>query len=118
MQGEFINDIELYPEAPADKRSCSAIRISQDGKTLFTANRGEGYNCLDAWNLNDPENPVLSDRFTDVYFPRDFAVLDDDYLAVCNQLANQLQFVKFENGHFTETGKIEGILMPVSVVEW
>ncbi|MBQ1306887.1 MAG: lactonase family protein [Erysipelotrichaceae bacterium] len=115
---EFINDIELYPEAPADKRSCSAIRISQDGKTLFTANRGEGYNSLDAWDLSDPENPVLCDRFTDVYFPRDFAILEDNYLAVCNQLANQLQFVKFENGHFTETGKIEGILMPVSVVEW
>ena len=114
---EFVNDIDLYPEAPADKRQCSAIRISADGKTLFTANRGEGYNSLDAWNLSDPEEPVLSDRFTRIQFPRDFTVTDDDYLVICNQLGNNIQFVKYEDGHFEETGMIKDIPQPVSVVE-
>jgi len=115
---EFIDDIDLYPEAPADKRQCSAIKISEDGKLLFTANRGEGYNSLDAWDLKDPESPSRIASYRNLGYPRDFILLEDGYIALCNQAENNVQFIKFENGCFKETGKIEDILMPVSIIEW
>ncbi len=115
---EFINDIDLFTDAPSDKRQCSAIRISDDGKTLFTANRAEGYNSLDAWDLSDPEEPVRICSFDKVCFPRDFILLEEGYVAVCNQPCNQIQFIRLKDGSFSETGKIEGIEEPVSIIEW
>ncbi|GEM_PF-6652727 len=115
---EFFDDIDLWPECPEDKRQCSALKISNDGKTLFTANRGEGYNSIDAFSLNDLSRPTKEATFTDLGFPRDFTILKDGTIAVCNQHGNSVQFLKYENKKFLELGKVEGIEMAASLIEY
>ncbi len=116
---EFIRDIDLYPEAPADRRQCSAIKVSRDGRHLFTCNRAaDGFDSIDVWDLADQEDPRLIDRFNDVCFPRDISLLNDDYIAVCNQRGDDIQFLRFENDRLRQTGRISGIRQPVSIIEW
>ena len=114
---EFIKDIDLYPEAPADQRQCSAIKINKEGTLLYTINRGQETNCLDIYDLTDGEDPKLICRSQDVYFSRDLTLLDDGYVAVCNQPGDNVQFLKYENGELKETGRFP-IKTPVSLVEW
>lgn len=115
---EFIKDVDLWPELPDDKRACSAIKISQDGKYLFTGNRGEGYNSIDVFDISDPLNLIKLDSFHNTSFPRDFTLLDDGYIAICNQHGNNIQFIQFKDNKLIETGVIENIQMPVCVIEY
>ena len=114
---EFIRDIDLYPEAPADQRQCSAIKINEAGDLLYTINRGQGTDCLDIYDLTDGEDPKLICRSRDVSFSRDLTLLDDGFLAVCNQMDDNVQFFRFENGELKKTGRLE-IKAPVSLLEW
>ena len=115
---EFIKDIDLWIELPDDKRACSAIKISNDGKYLFTANRGEGYNSIDVFDIDDPLNPIKLDSFNNTSFPRDFTLLEDGYIAICNQHGNNIQFIQFKNNKLIETGIIENIQMPACIIEY
>ena len=115
---EFIKDYDLWPECPTDKRQCSAIKLSEDGKTLFTCNRGDGYDAIQAFDITDLENPALLDCFNKCDFPRDITLLDDGYIAICNQHANNIQFIRFNDNKFIQTGIIENIFEPVSIIEY
>jgi len=115
---EFIKDYDLWPECPLDKRQCSAIKLSEDGNTLFTCNRGEGRDAIEAFDLSDPENPVKVSSFYDCKFPRDITLLKDGYIAICNQHGNNIQFIQYKDKQFKQTGLIENILEPVSIIEY
>jgi len=115
---EFINDVDLWPECPSDRRQCSAIKLSSDGKTLFTGNRGESYNAIEAFDLGNPKLPLKISNFKSVNYPRDIILLDDNYIAICNQHGNTIQFLHYRNNSFIQTGLIEDIAEPVSLIEY
>ena len=114
----LVNDIDLSVEAPEDCRQCSAIKLSEDGSMLFTGDRGKGFNNIDAIDLSDPSNPTKIASLTGCNSPRDFILLDNGYIAICNQDGNNIQFVQFKDGHFIETGLIENVKMPVSIIKY
>ena len=114
---EFLEDVDLWPELPEDKRACSAIKLSQDGKYLFTGNRGEGYNSIDCFDLSNPVSPVKECSFLETGFPRDFTLLEDGYIAICNQHENNITFIKHKDSSLTKVGIIEDIQNPVSIIE-
>lgn len=114
---EFLEDVDLWKELPEDKRACSAIKLSKDGKYLFTANRGEGYNSIDCFDLSDPTKPIKECSYLETGFPRDFTLLEDGLIAICNQHENNITFIKHKNKSLTKTGIIENIQMPVSIIQ-
>lgn len=114
---EFIRDIDLDDGLAEDERQCSAIKISEDGKHLFTANRKQ-HGSIDVFDLADPEAPKQICRFFDEGSPRDFTLLADDHIAVCDQQGNDIRFLRFTGQALIETGMIADIPQPVSIIEW
>ena len=115
---EFIKDVDLWPGLDIDKRACSGIKISQDGKYLFTGNRGEGFGTIDCFDIENPLELKKVCQYRNTIFPRDFTILDDNYIAVCDQKQNKIEFIQFKDNKFIETGIIEDIPLPSAIVEY
>lgn len=117
-QLELLNDVDLWPELEIDKRACSAIKISADGKYLFTGNRGKNYSSIDCFDLSNPIKPKKISSYLDTDFPRDFTLLDDGYIAICEQQNNAIRFIQFKDNRFIFTGLIQDIEMPACIIEY
>ena len=110
---ELENDIKLEPEMP----KCSGIKLSNDGKTLFTGHRENDSECIEAFDISNPTEIRKIDAFEGTIHCRDFSVFADDYLAAVNQFGDSIQFLKFEDNKLKDAGRIEDIKIPVAIIE-
>lgn len=88
---EMVRDLKVLEDLPEDQNWGGAIRLSEDGKWLYTTNRGTEQSSIDLLSLEDPEAPALVASMTDCAHPRDFMVLTvdgDTYLFCLNMTAD------------------------------
>lgn len=100
--------------------TAAAIRVSSNGKYLYTSNRGE--DSISLFHI-DPETGLLkhiSNTSTQGEHPRDFILDSTGTLLLCaNQETDNIAVydVSDESGEITPLKEIKGISMPVCILE-
>lgn len=92
---KILNYISTIPEDFTDINSTAAIRISSDGKFLYSSNRG--HNSIAAYSIcSSTCNLTLVDFYSSYGDgPRDFNLTpNEDFIVISNQLTNNLTIYK------------------------
>ncbi len=80
---EPVDDLEVIPGLEKGQHAGGAIKLSRDGKALFTTNRGPKAGSADVLSLSDPAHPGRRGALTGLSHPRDilpFSHGDREYL--------------------------------------
>ncbi len=87
---ELIQTIETLPANENQVKSGAAIRISKDGKFLYTSNRG--HDSLTVFKVNDSAKlETIQNISTDGSHPRDFDLsFDGCFVVVANMMSDNL----------------------------
>lgn len=97
----------------------AAIRISQDGKSLYTSNRGE--DSITQFEVD--QNGFIHKKITiacEGKHPRDFILSEDDTLLLCaNRDSNDITIFErnITNGELSFVRIVSNIKMPVAIIE-
>ncbi|MBQ7182701.1 MAG: beta-propeller fold lactonase family protein [Clostridia bacterium] len=84
---EPVGDLEVIPGLEKGQHAGGAIKLSRDGKALFTTNRGTEESSVDVLSLSDPAHPAWRGALTGLSHPRDilfFSDGDKEYLLCPN----------------------------------
>jgi len=116
-----VNDLTILPELPERQNWGGAIKISDDGRHLFTTNRGREVSTIDIIALDEPAAPAVVSSFTDCHHVRDFLLFrveDAQYMTVLNMTTQETCIYKLNmnNYEFELLDVTKDIPMPVCVV--
>ena len=113
---KVLNYISTIPKTFSEKNSTAAIRISNDGKFIFTSNRG--HNSITSFKVNSDSTLTLIDFYTSFGLePRDFNLTPNNtHLILGNHKSNNLTIYKISNsGTLTLINKDIKVPSPVCV---
>lgn len=115
-----VQTIKTIPNDWTAHNGAAAIRLSKDGKFVYTSNRGE--NTIAVFKVQ-PDFTVkhIQSISTEGDFPRDFNLSqNEDYLVASNQNSDNLTLYKRnpDNGKLTLIQKDVACPEPVCVMKW
>lgn len=103
---EPVGDLEVIPELEKGQHAGGAIRLSRDGTTLFTTNRGTKESSVDVLSLSDPAHPKWRGALTDCSHPRDILFFSDgekEYLLCPNLTKSAVTVWAYDPGRSSFT---------------
>lgn len=111
----YINSVDTLPEGHTGESTSAAIRISEDGRYLYTSNRG--HDLISCFETGHHTLELFDAVPCGGQCPRDFNISPDGKWLVCtNEVSDNVTVFQIgENGKLVKTDCVQGLRAPLCV---